>query len=265
VLEPDFPSFFQPSPNNYELFHTDDISLELDIDSGLGVDYLVTSSTTDTFEHATSTGLLPFDTDFPAVNWNFDLSYDLDFGLVSSPGFDNPSKNIYTVEVDTAQDCMFSSPYLTFRYTASLPGFHPKASALMARQSPFVETQESRLGGNPLGRNLLLENIRSYLTMLARPNSFPPFIHHTALATNEGKNERLSSETICMCCNVAMLYAKNAEQQAFANVWGVVRTEQQRMNKSVSDDSQESFSMITNVKDSTKQIPNHKFLQCSKQ
>jgi hypothetical protein len=222
--ESSLPSFLPQSTDNPESFYTDDISLEFDIGSGLGVDY-----------PATSTDTLQFDNDFS--QFNFEFPYDLDSVQASWAGFGNLSLEICTVEFDNAQECMFSSPYLTFRYTNPLPGLTPNTAALLARQSPFVATQEARLGGNPLGRNLLLENIRSYLTMFSLPNSFPPFVHHSAFAaTDEGKVERSKSEPLIMCHHVAMLYAKNSDTQGSANIWGIVGTEQERMNKFVSDD-----------------------------
>jgi len=267
--ETDLLEFFHPGQKYSESLSVDDISLEWDIDSGLDVDYSTISSTTSVGEHSTFTDILPFDPNFSLENCNFDFPYDLDFGHVSSLDFGNPSPELCTLEFDTPQECMFSSPYLTFRYTNTVSRLSSNSSALLTRQSPFVPTQEARLGGNPLGRNLLLETIRSYLTMLSQPGLFPPFIHHSAsMATNDGNEGTPRFATMNMCRSIAMMHDKKPERHTSASIWDIVGTEQQRMNQSVSNEkrhAEKSFFLDTNPTRSSKQATNQKCLPCSRQ
>lgn len=243
--KPVLSSFSYPNPDSFEFLLPNDISLDWDMNTGLGTEDPSTSSTTDDTGPKTPNDFETVDTNLQLENCNFEYSYDSNFGPIYSTGFDN-SIEICTIGFNTTEGPMFNTPYLIFQYTNPFSQIPSNASALLVRQSPFTETQDSRLGGNPLGRFMLLENIRSYLVIFSPPNSFPPYIHHSTFEVTstqrssevvnwEVEGGRSKSESINICCNIAMLYINNTEQIS-ASLWEDISKERERMNEAVSSE-----------------------------
>lgn len=215
-------------PDLDELPCAENIPLTWDMDSSLGTEVLTRSN------DELGMDVVSFKSNILVENYDFDILSAHDLGLLYSTDFDDYSLGMCTIEFDDTLVSMFSSPYLTFRHTRPLPGSPSNNSAVLNRQSPFIQTPDSRLGGNPLGRYMLLENIRSYLTILSQPNSSSPYIHGTALeVAGEVSEVRSRSETINMCCTVATWYSDAKETST--PLLGTIGEERKRMDENVSN------------------------------
>jgi hypothetical protein len=165
-----------------------------------------------------------------------DLEEEMNFNSPFSVNFDFlylPESLAMGSRAASSGECMFESPYLTLRYIDRSSGSVSRTSTLMRRQSPFIEAPNFRFGGSILGRNLLLQNIRSYTTMLLDSKCPAPFIHASAFDNEEGETPP-KSENIANCQRIAQMHAtKTKNTRAF--VWRTIGMEVEPMNGVVGD------------------------------
>jgi hypothetical protein len=166
---------------------------------------------------------------------------DINFGLCDgllSVNFDFsvlPDVLHFSPESHDTGECMFDSPYLTFRYIDRLYNSISRTSSVMRRQTPFIPT--SRGGGSILGQNFLLQNIRSYPAMLLCSMNPPHFIHNSAIDRGDDSKivarDQPQSNHVAACQAIVQMYETRTAQ--IGNfIWRTIGAERKRMAENVS-------------------------------
>lgn len=147
----------------------------------------------------------------------------------------------YDPTFSTPADCMFHTPYLVLRPMD--PYLHP-----ISPRSPFSHASLSE--GSQIGRTFLLQNLKSYATVLATKN-LPPFIHSTSLPSTDLNPSQVPAcatplplPTLEICKTIVSLYTtKTPATSSF--VWRTITMEKDRfMNEYMDVDEWTLLSML---------------------